>query len=127
MVILKKEGYHHEVSRPFWSGRRIEGEVEGRSFRVSTDCWLIDRKFLSAEHITFTEGCHYMEDLEFFVKLLFRATNQRITYVPEYLSYYVLRKNSLSYQDLMVLPLSVMNQILDVLKRIYNWIENSAC
>ena len=55
------------------------------SFRVSTDCWLIDRKFLSAEHITFTEGCHYMEDLE--------------------------------------LPLSVMNQILDVLKRIYNWIE----
>ena len=64
-----------------------------------------------------------MEDLEFFVKLLFRATNQRITYVPEYLSYYVLRKNSLSYQDLMVLPLSVMNQILDVLKRIYNWIE----
>lgn len=33
-----------------------------------------------------------MEDLEFFVKLLFRATNQRITYVPEYLSYYVLRK-----------------------------------
>ena len=22
--------YHHEVSRPFWSGRRIEGEVEGR-------------------------------------------------------------------------------------------------
>ena len=93
------------------------------SFRVSTDCWLIDRKFLSAEHITFTEGCHYMEDLEFFVKLLFRATNQRITYVPEYLSYYVLRKNSLSYQDLMVLPLSVMNQILDVLKRIYNWIE----
>ena len=64
------------------------------SFRVSTDCWLIDRKFLSAEHITFTEGCHYMEDLEFFVKLLFRATNQRITYVPEYLSYYVLRKKN---------------------------------
>ena len=93
------------------------------SFRISTDCWLIDRKFLSTEQITFTEGCHYMEDLEFFVKLLFKATNQRIIYVPEYLSYYVLRKNSLSYQDLMVLPLSVMGQILSVLKRIYNWIE----
>lgn len=64
-----------------------------------------------------------MEDLEFFVKLLFRATNQRITYVPEYLSYYVLRKNSLSYQDLMVLPLSVMEQIISVLKRIYDWLE----
>lgn len=93
------------------------------SFRISTDCWLIDRKFLSMENITFTEGCHYMEDLEFFVKLLFKATNQRITSVPEYLSFYILRKNSLSFQDLMVLPLSVMLQILDVLKRIYNWIE----
>ena len=28
--IEKRGGYHHEVSRPFWSGRRIEGEVEGR-------------------------------------------------------------------------------------------------
>ena len=101
----------------------LKEKLRGGSFRVSTDCWLIDRKFLSTEHITFTEGCHYMEDLEFFVKLLFRATNQRITYVPEYLSYYVLRKNSLSYQDLMVLPLSVMEQIISVLKRIYDWLE----
>lgn len=93
------------------------------SFRIHTDCWLIDRKFLSGEGVSFTEGCHYMEDLEFFVKLLFKATDKRITYVPEYLSYYVLRKNSLSYQDLMVLPLPVMQGILDVLKRIYNWIE----
>ena len=57
------------------------------------------------------------------VGIAYELDNGEITYVPEYLSYYVLRKNSLSYQDLMVLPLSVMNQILDVLKRIYNWIE----
>lgn len=96
------------------------------TFRISTDCWLIDRFLLLSEEINFTEGCHYIEDLEFFVKLLYKSGKEQITCVPEYLSYYILRPESLTSQQELVLPLPVMTQILDVQKRILFWLEAEA-
>lgn len=101
----------------------LKEKLSVSSFRISTDCWLIDRNLIISENIFFSEGCNYMEDFEFFVKLLFKASNQQLTYVSEYLSFYILRPQSLSCQQMLVLPLSVIHQIIEVLKRIYDWME----
>ena len=59
-----------------------------------------------------------MEDLEFFLSNYYLELLINGLLMFRNICLIMFWKNSLSYQDLMVLPLSVMNQILDVLKRI---------
>lgn len=124
---IEKQG-NQEIRYPNRFGIEdvLMGKLCSDTFRIHTDSWLIDRQFLLSTGIAFTEGCHYLEDLEFFVKLLYKAGQEQIAFVPEYLSYYILRPDSLSKQQKMVLPLPMMEQLLEVLKRIYNWLEKEA-
>lgn len=53
---------------------------------VHTNTWLIKKKFIENKKIEFPEDISWGEDLEFFYKIV--SSTDKITYVPEYLTYY---------------------------------------
>lgn len=83
-----------------------------------TSTWVIDKSLIENSDISFTEGCNWGEDFEFFVKI---ASVTEICCVSEYLALYTIRENSLTKE------VSVLQQSNDIYVwiNLYKWMEKN--
>lgn len=63
---------------------------------INTNSWLIEKNIIDDYDITFTDGCDFGEDTEFFSKVIIKAGTGKFGVLDQYLTTYRQRKGSLT-------------------------------